>query len=93
MTFLTVARPCLGHIRDTAFWFVRNWPEIWMEKILVSNIKRRRLSIYSSAEFDRQRESGDFLRLRDSAGNNDNLVDVELIALALYQIIKNEKLV
>ena len=54
MTFLTGARPCLGHIRDTAFGLSETSRKYgWKNSCL--KYKRRQLSIYSSDEFDRQR--------------------------------------
>lgn len=62
-------------------------------KILVSNIKEGGSVFTVVLNLTGKEKNGEFLRLRDSSENDDTLVDVELIALALYQIIKNEKLV
>lgn len=62
-------------------------------KILVSNIKEGGSVFSLVLNLTGKEKNGEFLRLRDSAGYDEKLVDVELIALALYQIIKNEKLV
>lgn len=62
-------------------------------KILVSNIKEGGSVFSLMLNLTGKEKNGEFLRLRDSAGYDEKLVDVELIALALYQIIKNEKLV
>lgn len=62
-------------------------------KILVSNIKEGGSVFSLVLNLTGKEKTGEFLRLRDSAGYDEKLVDVELVAMALYQIIKNEKLV